>query len=158
MRNIRVLGKREACCTTLGIIGGVGTISWITYTLGFPLLIASYGASVVLLYGAQSSPLAQPRNLIGGHLIGGLIGVSCYQLMGETWYSLTIAVTLAILLMMMTDTVHPPGGATALVAVLGHGGISFIPPLMAGVFILLISALLANRMSPLSIYPVRRTT
>ena len=110
---------REVLSTAVGVVGGIGLIAAITYLAGFPWLIAPFGASAVLLYSAPASPLAQPRNLFGGHLIAGVVGVTCYQTMGETWYSITISVTAAIVIMLLTGTTHPPGGATAIVSSCG---------------------------------------
>jgi CBS-domain-containing membrane protein len=90
---------------------------------GFPLLIGSFGASAVLAFGAIRSPLAQPRNLVGGHFLSALVGVSCYFLFpGTPWLASCLAVATAIALMHVTKTLHPPGGATALIAVTGRGG------------------------------------
>ena len=144
----------ELLSSAVGICGGIGCVSFLTYVLHCPLLIASFGASAVLLYSATSSPLAQPRNLIGGHGIAALVGATCYLTMGETWYAITIAVIGAILLMMLTDTLHPPGGATAIVTVLSHGNYLFVLfPVLTGAVILLVFALLANRISPYRSYP-----
>ena len=91
---------------------------------GFPLLIGSFGASAVLAFGAIRSPLAQPRNLVGGHFLSALVGVSCYFLFpGTPWLASCLAVATAIALMHVTKTLHPPGGATALIAVTGGEGI-----------------------------------
>lgn len=150
------LSFREILATTVGIAGGIGVIAFITYICHCPLLIASFGASAVLLYAATSSPLAQPSNLIGGHVIAAAVGATCYLTMEETWYSITAAVVAAILLMMFTNTLHPPGGATAIVTVLSHGNYLFILfPVLTGAVILLISALLANKISPQRSYPFR---
>ncbi|MCR4962411.1 MAG: HPP family protein [Firmicutes bacterium] len=144
----------ELLSSAVGIGGGIGSVAFLTYVLHCPLLIASFGASAVLLYAATSSPLAQPRNLIGGHAVAALVGATCYLTMGETWYAITVAVVAAILLMMVTDTLHPPGGATAIVTVLQHGNYLFVLfPVLAGALILLLFALLANRISPYRSYP-----
>jgi CBS-domain-containing membrane protein len=124
------------------------------------LLIGSFGASAVLLYGAIKSPLAQPRNLIGGHVISALIGVACFKILGETqWMASAFAVSLSISAMLMTKTLHPPGGATALIAVIGGRKIqdlgflyAFIPA-GAGALILLIVALLVNNLAKNRRYP-----
>ena len=70
---------------------------------GFPLLIGSFGASAVLAFGAIRSPLAQPRNLVGGHFLSALVGVSCYFLFpGTPWLASCLAVATAIALMHVT--------------------------------------------------------
>jgi len=124
------------------------------------LIIGSFGASAVLVYGAIKSPLAQPRNLIGGHIISGLVGVACYQLFGDViWMAAALGVSLAIVAMLATKTVHPPGGATALIAVIGGkkihdlGFLYAFLPAGAGALILLVVALLVNNISKNRRYP-----
>lgn len=124
------------------------------------LIIGSFGASAVLVYGAIKSPLAQPRNLIGGHVISGLIGVACYQAFGQTpWLASALAVSLSIAAMLITKTLHPPGGATALIAVIGGekihklGFLYAFVPVGLGAVILLIVALLINNLSKNRRYP-----
>ena len=138
---------RELSLTTVGTMLGIGTVTYLSVQQGMPLLIASFGASAVLLYGVHDAAMARPRNVLGGHFLSALIGVSCYQLLGDTWYAMTLAVTLAIVCMLLTGTAHPPGGATALVCVLEHAGYSFIfLPVLTGALILTICALLVNRL------------
>jgi CBS-domain-containing membrane protein len=124
------------------------------------LLIGSFGASAVLVYGAIKSPLAQPRNLIGGHIISGLIGVGCHSAFGQTvWIAAALAVSLAIVTMLATKTLHPPGGATALIAVIGGpkihglGYLYAFVPAGAGALILLAVALMVNNLSANRKYP-----
>ena len=124
------------------------------------LIVGSLGASAVLVYGAIKSPFAQPRNLVGGHIVSGLVGVSCYQLFGGTlWLAAALAVSFAIGAMMVTKTVHPPGGATALIAVIGGPkvhALGFLYPFVPaglGALILLAVALLVNNLSKNRRYP-----
>jgi CBS-domain-containing membrane protein len=122
-------------------------------------LIGSFGASSVLIYGLVNSPLAQPRNLIGGHLISGFIGVSVNLLVKEPWIAASLAVSLAIIGMQITKTLHPPGGATALIAVIGSekikalGYLYLVTPILTGVCVLLVIALLVNNASTHRRYP-----
>jgi CBS-domain-containing membrane protein len=124
------------------------------------LLIGSFGASAVLIYGAIESPLAQPRNLVGGHVLSAVVGVTVFQLLPEpAWLTAGLAVSLAIAVMHVTKTVHPPGGATALIAVIGSPKIHdlgyhyvFIP-VASGVVILLVVALLVNNVRRGKRYP-----
>jgi CBS-domain-containing membrane protein len=124
------------------------------------LIIGSFGASAVLVYAAIKSPLAQPRNLLGGHILSGLVGVACYQLFGGTlWLASALAVSLAIAVMVITKTLHPPGGATALIAVIGGpkvhvlGFLYALVPAGLGALILLVVALLVNNLSRNRRYP-----
>jgi CBS-domain-containing membrane protein len=126
---------------TLGILA----IIWITDLAGTPLLIGSFGATAVLLFGAHDSPLAQPRNLVGGHVISALVAVLVVALAGSTPVTVALAVGLSMLLMNLTHTTHPPGGATALIGVQASAGPDFIVvPVLAGALILLVVALLTN--------------
>lgn len=131
-----------------GLASGTASILAIlavTRMAGYPLLIGSFGASAVLLFGASDSPLAQPRNLIGGHLVSAVAAVIIVALGGSGSYAIAFAVGLAIFLMYITHTVHPPGGATALIGVQGHAGFVYVLlPVFAGALILLIVALLTN--------------
>lgn len=85
---------------------------------GVPMLIGSFGASAVLLFAAPDSPLSRPRNLLGGHFFSALVGVACAQWLPPFW-AVCLCVPTAIAVMLLSGTVHPPGGATALIAVTG---------------------------------------
>lgn len=124
------------------------------------MIIGSFGASAVLIYGAIKSPLAQPRNLVGGHVLSALIGVACYQLMNEyMWLASSVAVATAIAVMHATKTLHPPGGATALIAVIGSekihdlGYYYALVPVGSGAAIMLVVALLVNNLTKTRRYP-----
>jgi CBS domain-containing membrane protein len=126
-------------------------------------LIGSFGATSVLLFGAIQSPLAQPRNLIGGHLISAVLGVTIYKLLPDVlWITAPLAVASSIVAMQITKTLHPPGGATALIAVLGYEKITalgywyVLTPVLSGVVILLVVALVFNNMTPYRKYPTDR--
>ena len=123
-------------------------------------LVGSFGASAVLLYAIPASPFAQPRNLILGHLLSALAGVTCSILLKEhIAIAAAAAVSLSIVLMHLTRSLHPPGGATALIAVIGGNdiqalGYSYIfTPIGVGALILLVIALLVNNISPHRRYP-----
>ena len=125
-------------------------------------LIGSFGASCVLLFGATQSPLAQPRNLVGGHLLASVIGVAIHKLIpDQLWLSSALAVSLSIVVMQITKTMHPQAGATALIANIGSEkitnlGFSYtVTPVMTGVAILLVIALLVNNIPSRRSYPVR---
>jgi len=124
------------------------------------MLIGSFGASAVLLYGAVKSPLAQPRNVLGGHILSAVIGVAAYQLLAaHLWLASAAAVAFALALMHLTRTLHPPGGATALIAVIGGdkihtlGYLYAVIPVGAGAAVMLIIALLVNNIPASRRYP-----
>ena len=124
------------------------------------MIIGSFGASAVLIYGAIRSPLAQPRNLMGGHVFSAIIGVAAYNLMdAHVWLAAPIAVATAIAVMHATKTLHPPGGATALIAVIGGekihnlGYLYVIIPTGVGALIMLVVALLVNNIPKRRRYP-----
>lgn len=126
-------------------------------------LIGSFGASSVLVFGATNSPLAQPRNLIFGHLISAIIGVCVQKFVpGQLWLCAGLSVSLSIVAMQITKTMHPPGGATALIATIGSEkikGLGFgyiVSPVMTGVGILLIVALIVNNISKHRNYPYKK--
>ncbi len=126
-------------------------------------LIGSFGASAVLVYGAPLAEFSQPRNLVGGHVVSAAVGVTVFMLLGDNLV-LTgpTAVSLAIVAMHFTRTLHPPGGATALIAIIGGGKIHslgytyILCPVLLGSMILLLVALLVNNLStnPKRHYPV----
>ena len=124
-------------------------------------LVGSFGATAVLLYAAPTSPLSQPRNLIGGHVISALIGVFCYRaFINYPMLAPAIAVSLSILAMQLTCTVHPPGGATAIIAVLGSDRIHDLGysyaffPILTGAILMLLVALLSNNIGKGRRYPL----
>ena len=154
----------EMLWSWLGSFLGVGAVAYLNYgwveSTDLVLLIGSLGASAVLIYGAIKSPLAQPRNLLGGHIISALIGVTAFKLLAPNLgLASALAVATSILVMHATKTLHPPGGATALIAILGgpkihHLGYLYaVVPVAAGVVIMLLVALIVNNISASRRYP-----
>jgi CBS-domain-containing membrane protein len=162
-RSPRVLNS-EVFWSWIGALIGVGVVGWLGEFIlagtDLTLMIGSYGASAVLLYGAPRSPLAQPRNLLGGHFFSALIGVFCWQLLPDTpWAAAALAVASSIAIMHLTRTLHPPGGATAMIAVIGSpeiqnmGYLYALIPGLVGPLILLAVALLVNNLPRSRRYP-----
>lgn len=148
----------------LGAFLGIGAVSYIHFNMFVGLdnvmIIGSFGASAVLIYGAVKSPLAQPRNFIGGHLLSAVIGVTFYKLFpDQLWLASSLSVATAIAVMHATKTLHPPGGATALIAVIGSaeihslGYLYVILPVGVGALVMLIIALLVNNIPGKRSYP-----
>lgn len=155
---------REQFWSFFGAFVGIGAIAFYqTYFLNREentFLIGSFGASSVLVFGAIQSPLSQPRNLVGGHLISALTGVVMYKIFPDIlWLAAPLAVSLSIILMQITKTLHPPGGATALIAVIGTEKIKamgfwyVLSPVLTGCLILLLVALVFNNITKNRVYP-----
>lgn len=158
---------REHFWTFLGSFFGIALIgmahSGLFADTDNMFLIGSFGASSVLIYGIINSPLAQPRNLIGGHLICAFIGVTfCKLLPNDVWLASALSVSASIVLMQITKTLHPPGGATALIANIGSekiralGYFFVLSPVLSGVMILLLVAIFFNNRTSHRTYPLNK--
>jgi len=152
-----LIDAKEHILTFIGSFIGIGLIGLLNskYLVANDnlYLIGSFGASSVLIYGIINSPLAQPRNLIGGHLISAIIGVTVAKFSsGEVWLACALAVSISIVAMQITKTLHPPGGATALIAVIGSekikalGYMYVLSPVLSGIMILFLVALVFNNL------------
>jgi CBS-domain-containing membrane protein len=158
------VSPQEVLWSSLGAFLGISAVALLHHHLlsdtDLALIIGSFGASAVLIYGAVKSPLAQPRNLIGGHLLSALIGVACFKLFGTfLWLAAAVAVATAIAAMHATRTLHPPGGATALIAVIGSdnihslGFLYILMPTGLGALVMLAVALIINNIPGSRRYP-----
>lgn len=159
-----LVDSREHFWSFIGAFFGIGLIAFLQsqqLTKNENLfLIGSFGASSVLIYGAIQSPLAQPRNLIGGHVISAIIGVTIYKTMPDIiWLTAPLAVSLSIVVMQISKTLHPPGGATALIAIMGSEKIKalgygyVLSPVLTGTLILYFVALIFNNITSHRQYP-----
>ncbi|MDP2436400.1 MAG: HPP family protein [archaeon] len=150
-----------------GLCAFCGMIVVASFFLDFTdkvLLVASTGATSVLLYATPSSPLAQPRNVIFGNLIAAIVGVSMsYAFRGLphlNWLAVGLSVGISISLMDATATLHPPAGATAVIPIVGSqdildlGFLYVVYPVLVSESFLLIVALLLNNLVPYRAYPV----
>ena len=138
----------------LGSFIGIGALAYLSFASGYPLIAAPFGAAAVLVFAVPNSPLAQPRNLIFGNLIGGIVSVLMVTLFGSEPWVMALSVATAIKVMQLTKTLHPPGGAVALVGVLSKATWSFIvTPVLVGSIIFLFCSLAFNNMMPERSYP-----
>lgn len=154
---------RERILSGFGGIGAILAATWLTHLfigpVTAPFMLAAMGASTVLLLGAPHSPFSQPWSFIGGHMVSAAIGVTCAMEIHNVYLSAGLAVGLSILAMYYLRCLHPPGGATALLSVIGdqriHSmGYHFIlMPVFINVAILLGAALLINRLVLRRHYP-----
>lgn len=127
-----------------------------------PWLVASMGASAVLIFVLPASPLAQPWPVFGSHLIGAAIGLMVHALLGATWLAAGLSVGLAIAAMSTLRCLHPPAGGTVLLTALSSPAVTaadlsfLITPLTVNVIVLLAGGIMWNRLTGHS-YPHRAT-
>lgn len=158
---------RERIISGLGGILAILITSWMTHIfigpVAAPYLLAAMGASTVLLLGAPHSPFSQPWSFAGGHMVSAAIGITCAINFHSVYMSAGLAVGLSIIAMYYLRCLHPPGGATALLTVIGDQkihdmGYHFIfMPVLANVVILLFAAILINRLLLKRQYPLNFT-
>ncbi|RAW07662.1 HPP family protein [Halomonas elongata] len=157
----RDIDWHDAAWSWLGAFVGMGAVTmlgerWLTGQL---LVVGSFGATSVLLYAAPESPFAQPRNVLLGSLLSALVGVACFEWFGATALAVALAVSLSVLVMQLTHSVHPPGAAAALIAVIGGADVHAlgwwfpIIPIALGCSVMLIVAMLVNNLARHRRYP-----
>jgi len=145
-----------------GLVGILGILLVSEALFGHEVAVAivpSMGASAVLLFAAPHAPFSQPWNLVAGHLLSAVIGVACWQWIPQATLAASAAVGLAIGAMYFARCLHPPGGATALAAVIGSGelhGLGFgylFQPIFLNVMVIMLVALLFNGLFHWRRYP-----
>jgi len=141
----------------LAWLGGVLAIAGIASLgeqLSLTLILGSFGASCVLVFGFPDVPFSQPRNVIVGHFLSSLIGLLFLTIFGPHWWSLALAVGTTIAAMMLTRTVHPPAGSNPVIVFLVQPTWSFLwLPTLSGALLLVAVALLYNNLTRTSHYP-----
>ena len=122
-------------------------------------IIPSMGATAVLLFAAPNVPFSQPWNVFGGHIISAIIGVACFQLIPDSHIAAAASVGLAIWVQYYLRCIHPPGGATALAAVIGStqihdlGYLYVITPVLINTLVMLVVAIAFNALFSWRSYP-----
>jgi CBS-domain-containing membrane protein len=138
----RAPGKAVA----LAFVGGflaIAVIALLAQSLHVALVLGSFGASCVLVFGYPDVPFSQPRNVIVGHVLSTLIGLAFVYFCGPQWWSVALAVGTAIAGMMLTRTVHPPAGSNPVIVFLLQPGWDFaLFPTLTGAVILVLVALI----------------
>ena len=138
----------NALFSSLGAFVCIGLLAYLNSSIEDALwLIPPFGASMVLVMAVYDSPLAKPKNLILGHILSALSGVMILYLLGNTFISLGLGVALAVFVMMITNTVHPPAGANPIIVILTGQSLSFVfLPVAVGAVIIVVFAYLYNRL------------
>lgn len=149
-------GLIEAGIAGLGGFITILMLAELTAHLGALLLIAPFGASCVLVFALPQSPLAQPRNVIGGHVVSTCVGLAVAALLGPTPVAFALGVGLAITAMSLTRTLHPPAGADPIVVIAAGASWPFLfTPVLAGAVLIVVLAFVYRR---LTLFSRRRAT
>lgn len=136
----------ENLVSLLGIGLGMGIICFTSFHFHVLFLIPSLASSTIMLFVSYQNVFAQPRNVIGGHLMSALAALLVLMLWKPDWWSITLVVVLAGLLMIVTNTIHPPGGGTAIAAYLGgySAGVLFGTVIVDTIVIVLVAWIINN--------------
>jgi CBS-domain-containing membrane protein len=145
---------RDAILAGLGGFLAIGLLVACTLAAATPLIIAPFGASAVLLFSIPASPLARPRNVVGGHVLSALVGLVVLHLVGASLLAMAIGVGCAIAVMRLTGTTHPPAGANPIVIIAAAAPWWFVAvPVACGAAILVACARLYHRLVTGQAYP-----
>ncbi len=165
--NRRTVSHRERLITSFGGFCGILGVYFVSDALmdaqGAAMIVASMGASAVLLFAVPHSALAQPWNVVAGHLLSAIIGVSCAYFISDTLIAAALSVGCAIAVMHYLRCIHPPGGATALSAVIGGPaaqamGYGYVlQPVLINTIVILCIAILFNALFDYFRYPALHT-
>ena len=138
----------------IGSFIAIASVAILTDITNHPLVLGSFGASCVLLFGFPKSPFSQPRNVILGHLLSSFIGLLFYHFVSQEWWGLGLALATAIAIMIVTRTVHPPAGSNPVIVYLTSAKWTFLlTPTLVGSVILVIVALLYINIDKKHHYP-----
>ena len=145
---------RHVFWSWFGSFLAIAATAYLSVRTNSPLLMAPFGATSVLIFGVPESPLAQPRNVIGGNLVAALVSLIILHLFGSSPWAMGLAVATAIAMMQFTRTLHPPGGAIALVVMMTKPNWQFLlTPALEGSIIMVLCAVVFNNLAEERTYP-----
>ena len=137
-----------------GAFVAIGTVALLSSSLQVMLVLGSFGASCLILFGFPDIPFAQPRNVIAGHFLSSFVGLAFLTIFGPHWWTVALATGTAISLMIFTRTAHPPAGANPVIVYLSQPDWSFLFfPTLFGAVILTAISLVYNNATRENKYP-----
>ncbi len=137
----------------------IGILTLLTYKTEYGIfLIASFGSSMVLLYGYPESPFAQPKNVFFGHLLTALVGmIFLYFVPLQLYLTIPLAVGFGVGLMILLNVTHPPAGGNPIIVIMGSVSLDYLlTPVITGSIIILIFAIIINRFILKKNYPTKK--
>ena len=137
----------------------IGILTFLTYRTEFGIfLLASFGSSMVLLYGYPESPFAQPKNVFFGHLVTAIVGLIVLHFIPLPLYLIIpIAVGFGVGLMILLNITHPPAGGNPIIVIIGGVSLEYlISPVITGSVIIIVFAIILNRFILRKSYPSQK--
>ena len=137
----------------------IGILTLLTYKTEFGIfLIASFGSSMVLLYGYPESPFAQPKNVFFGHLVTTIVGLIVLHFVPMPLFiTIPLAVGFGVSLMILFNVTHPPAGGNPIIVIVGSASFDYLfSPIITGSIIIIISAIILNRFILKKSYPTQK--
>ena len=137
----------------------IGILTFLTYKTEFGIfLLASFGSSMVLLYGYPESPFAQPKNVFFGHLVTAIVGIIVLHFVPlPLFITIPIAVGFGVGLMILFNVTHPPAGGNPIIVIVGSVSLDYLfSPIIMGSIIIIISAIIINRFILKKSYPSQK--
>ena len=137
----------------------IGILTFLTYKTEYGIfLLASFGSSMVLLYGYPESPFAQPKNVFFGHLVTALVGLIVLHFIPmPIFITVPIAVGFGVGLMILLNVTHPPAGGNPIIVIIGSASYDYLlTPVITGSIIIIIFALVINRFILKKSYPTKK--
>lgn len=138
-------------------IGGLvaaGMIGYLAQWSGEPLVLGSFGASIFVIFILPDTLFAQPRNVIGGHVVSSLVGLMFFHGVGPEWWSMALALATSLLAMQVLKVPHPPAGSNPFIVFLSGAGWDFLwVPTLVGAVALVLIALFTNNAVRSRTYP-----
>jgi CBS-domain-containing membrane protein len=145
---------RVIALSTLGASLAITLLGWLTSRANTPLVLGSFGATCVMVFGFPDAPFAQPRHVLCGHVLTALIGLIFLHFTGPCWWGMGLATGTAIAAMMCLRIVHPPAGGNPIVIFMTSPSWSFIWfPTLSGALIIVALALIYNNLTRPARYP-----
>ena len=134
----------------------IGILSYLTYRTDYGIfLVASFGSTMVILYGYPDSPFAQPKNIFFGHLLTSLVGIIFVVFISlPLFLTLPLAVGLGVALMILLNVPHPPAGGNPIIVILGSVSFEYLlNPIMVGSIVIIVFGIILNRLILKRKYP-----
>ena len=161
-KSTKVIKKMKKIDVTKSVLAGlfstvtIGALTLLTYKTAFGIfLIASFGSSMVLLFGYPESPFAQPKNIFFGHLLTAIVGIIFLYFVPLPIYLLIpLAVGFGVTLMILMDVTHPPAGGNPIIVIMGSVSLDYlVNPIIIGSLIILAFGVILNRLILKKKYP-----